>query len=81
MFEERSVEVRRFVAQMPVQLTRRQLMAVRLRYALEQQSGKRVAPCPTQSSPSIPGRHEPGRYDELLRSLDMPRGPPRPGGR
>ena len=76
-----STEVRRFVAEMPVQLTRRQLMAVRQRYALEQQSGKRVAPCPAKSTPSSPTRHTPGRYDELLRSLDMPRGPPRPGGR
>ncbi|GAC1429144.1 MAG: hypothetical protein NVSMB6_28670 [Burkholderiaceae bacterium] len=84
---ELSRDVQRFVAEMPAQLMRREVMAIRLRYALAQQSDRRApptpssAPSPARTTPSIPTRPEPGRYDELLRSLEMPRGPPKIGGR
>ena len=47
-------DIRRFVADMPVPLTRRQAMAVELRHVLEQQLG-RGTPLPV---PSIPNNSE-----------------------
>ena len=49
-------DIRRFVADMPVPLTRRQAMAVELRRVLEQKSG-RAAPAPAQPEPSSHGLH------------------------
>jgi len=46
-------DIRRFVADMPVPLTRRQALATELRHVLDQRPG-RVAPSPSGSAPAAP---------------------------
>ena len=54
-------DIRRFVADMPVPLTRRQAMAVELRRGLEQKSG-RVAPAPAQPESPSHSLHRANRH-------------------
>jgi type IV secretion system T-DNA border endonuclease VirD2 len=53
-------DIRRFVADMPVPLTRRQALAVELRRVLDQRQGKTVpSTAPTGRAPANEGRHRP----------------------
>jgi type IV secretion system T-DNA border endonuclease VirD2 len=71
-------DIRRFVADMPVPLTRRQALAVELRHVLEQHPGRGV-PTP---SPAPPGGSDDLRRDAPTREpRQAPQGPPRPRGR
>jgi type IV secretion system T-DNA border endonuclease VirD2 len=69
-------DIRRFVADMPVALTRRQALAAELRHVLEQRPG-RVAPSPSRPpSPALDSLHRDGQKRDA-----PPAGPTMPKGR
>lgn len=71
-------DIRRFVADMPVALTRRQALATELRHVLEQRPG-RVAPSPTRPAPTR--QDGPQRSGPTQEPRRPPPGAPKPRGR